>query len=162
MAVPALTRLEVLPIAAHLFVCYFAVLADITPPVCIAAYAAAGVAQAEPMKTGFSAWKLGIAGFLVPYIFCYESALLGLGSVTYVLFAVATAIFGVILLGAAVERYLLTNASAYEFALLILGAVSLMKPGLFTDLIGFGFLSITLLSQFLRNRRQMRVKQVGV
>ena len=79
IAAPALTKLGVLPLAAHLFVFYFAVLADITPPVCIAAYAAAGLAGANPMKTGFTATKLGIAAFIVPFIFCYDTFADGAG-----------------------------------------------------------------------------------
>lgn len=161
LAAPALTKLGVVPIAAHLFILYFAVLADITPPVCIAAYAGAAVAGANPMKTGVTAFKLGIAGFIVPYIFCYSSALLGLGSVTQVLFSVLTAILGIILLGATAELYLLLNNKIYESILLLFAALSLIKPGLRTDLIGLGILSLVLLLQLLRNRKQMRMAHMA-
>jgi len=105
MAAPALEKLGVLPIAAHLFVFYFAVIADITPPVCIASYAAAGLAGADPMKTGFTATKLGIAAFIVPFMFCYSPSLMGIGSPLEVVWSTITAAIGIWALGAGVELY---------------------------------------------------------
>jgi len=163
MAVPALTNLGVLPIAAHLLVCYFAVLADITPPVCIAAYAGAAIAEANPMKTGMAAFKLGIAGFIVPYVFAYDSALLGLGNIGHVLLLISTTIFGVILLGSAVEFYLLDRNKVYESVILLIAASCLIKPGLITDLIGFGLLVLAVILQKLRlhNKRYPKSQATG-
>jgi TRAP-type uncharacterized transport system fused permease subunit len=154
IAAPALTKLGVLPLAAHLFVYYFAVLADITPPVCIAAYAAAGLAGANPMKTGFTATKLGIAAFIVPFIFCYEPSLMGLGSLWEVLSSMGTATIGVIALAGAAEWYFLRANRFYESILLLIAAGCLIKPGWITDLIGFGTMGIVFLLQRSRNQRE--------
>lgn len=162
MAVPALTKLGVLPIAAHLLICYFAVLADITPPVCIAAYAGAAIAEANPMRTGVAAFKLGIAGFIVPYVFAYDSALLGLGSVPHVMLLISTTVIGVILLGSAVEFHLLDRNKIHESAFLFTAAGCLIKPGLYTDLVGFGFLALTVILQAYRIRRRPNLESRAV
>jgi TRAP transporter 4TM/12TM fusion protein len=162
IAAPALTKLGVLPIAAHLFVFYFAVLADITPPVCIAAYAAAGLAGANPMKTGFTATKLGIAAFIVPFFFCYDPALMGLGDVFHVVSSMVTAILGIIALAAAAEWYYLRPNKSYESILLLVGAVCLIKPGWITDLIGLALVTTISISQYARNRREKKLFSAGL
>jgi TRAP transporter 4TM/12TM fusion protein len=159
IAAPALTKLGVLPIAAHLFVFYFAVLADITPPVCIAAYAAAGLAAANPMKTGFTATKLGIAAFIVPFFFCYDPALMGLGEPFHVVSSMITAILGVIALAGAAEWYYLRPNKYYESILLLIAAVCLIKPGWITDLIGLALFVVISLSQYSRNKREKFASQ---
>jgi TRAP transporter 4TM/12TM fusion protein len=159
IAAPALTKLGVLPIAAHLFVFYFAVLADITPPVCIAAYAAAGLAAANPMKTGFTATKLGIAAFIVPFFFCYDPALMGLGEPFHVVSSMITAILGVIALAGAAEWYYLRPNKHYESILLLIAAVCLIKPGWITDLIGLALFIFVSLSQYSRNKREKFASQ---
>ena len=111
------------------------------------------------MRTGFAAFKLGIAGFIVPYIFAYDSALLGLGSIPHVLATVFTAILGIILLSAAVEFHLLRDNTVYESVFLLFAAVSLIKPGIITDMIGLGILSLVVLAQCWRGRKQMRIAE---
>jgi TRAP-type uncharacterized transport system fused permease subunit len=162
IAAPALTKLGVLPIAAHLFVFYFAVLADITPPVCIAAYAAAGLAGANPMKTGFTATKLGIAAFIVPFFFCFDPALMGLGDPVYVILSVMTAILGIIALAGGAEWYYLRPNRHYESILLLVAAVCLIKPGWITDLIGLALFIIITLSQYARNKREKKFVSEGL
>lgn len=162
IAAPALTKLGVIPIAAHLFVFYFAVLADITPPVCIAAYAAAGLAGANPMKTGFTATKLGIAAFIVPFFFCYDTALMGLGDPFHVVTSMITATLGVIALAGAAEWYFLRPNRFYESIFLLVGAVCLIKPGWITDLIGLGLLLFVGLAQRSRNRKDRKLVPGGV
>jgi TRAP transporter 4TM/12TM fusion protein len=162
IAAPALTKLGVLPIAAHLFVFYFAVLADITPPVCIAAYAAAGLAGANPMKTGFTATKLGIAAFIVPFFFCYDPALMGLGDVFHVVSSMITAILGIVALAAAAEWYYLRPNKNYESILLLMGAICLIKPGWITDLIGLALVTTISISQYARNRREKKQFSTGL
>jgi len=147
IAAPVLIKLGIIAPAAHLFVCYFAVLADVTPPVCIAAFAAAGLAQSDPMKTGFTAWKLALAGFIVPFLFCYNSSLLGLGSPQEVIMAVVTAALGVVSLSVAVERYLLANLKIYHSIVLLGAAFALLIPEIVTDLIGLGLLGLIVLQQ---------------
>ena len=162
IAAPALTKLGVLPIAAHLFVFYFAVLADITPPVCIAAYAAAGLAGANPMKTGFTATKLGIAAFIVPFFFCFDPALMGLGDPLHVILSMISAILGVIALAGAAEWYYLRPNKHYESIILLVAAVCLIKPGWITDLIGLALLLIVSYAQYSRNQRDKKMLTEGM
>ncbi len=162
IAAPALTKLGVVPLAAHLFVFYFAVLADITPPVCIAAYAAAGLAGADPMRTGFTATKLGIAAFIVPFFFCYDTSLMGLGSVPHVLLSMFTATLGVIALAGAAEWYFLRPNTFYESTLLLVAAACLIKPGWITDIIGLVIFVFILLLQYSKNQKDKKVAAGGV
>lgn len=146
MAVPALIKLEVNLMAAHLFILYFGVVADITPPVALAAYAGAGIAGANAMKTGLQAVKLALAAFIVPYIFAYDPSLILVKEVvgTDVLFipfisalpVILSAIVGILCLACAVEGYLKTTCKVYERILLFAAALSLLKPGLLTDIFG--------------------------
>ncbi|MCX5825561.1 MAG: TRAP transporter permease, partial [Deltaproteobacteria bacterium] len=145
---PALIKLGVLPLAAHLFVFYFAVLADITPPVCIAAYAAAGLAGADPMRTGFTATKLGIAAFIVPFIFCYAPSLMGLGTPSEVIQSMITACIGVIALAAGAEWFLLRKNKFYESIILFVAAFCLIKPGTITDIIGIVLFAFVVALQY--------------
>ena len=161
IAAPALTKLGVIPLAAHLFVFYFAVLADITPPVCIAAYAAAGLAGANPMKTGFTATKLGIAAFIVPFFFCYDTSLMGLGSVAEVLLSMATATLGVIALAGATEWYYLRPNRFHESILLLIAAICLIKPGWITDIIGLVLFSLVTFLQYSKNKKEKNLLAGG-
>ena len=159
IAAPVLIKLGVIAPAAHLFVCYFAVLADVTPPVCIAAFAAAGLAQSNPMKTGFAAWKLALAGFIVPFLFCYNSSLLGLGSTREVIMSVLSAALGIVSLSVAVERYLVGDLKTYHSIVLFGAALALLIPGIVTDLIGLGLLGLIILQQLWQRsgRRSLTV-----
>jgi len=140
IAAPALIKLGVYPAAAHLFVLYFAVLADITPPVCIAAFAAAGVAKSNPMQTGFSAWKLGLAGFIIPFLFCYNSALLGIGDFWEIATVVLTGLIGLIALSGAIEKYFIGPLKIYHVFILLTASVLLILPGTISDIIGFSLI----------------------
>ena len=162
IAAPALTKLGVLPLAAHLFVFYFAVLADITPPVCIAAYAAAGLAGANPMKTGFTATKLGIAAFIVPFFFCYDTALMGLGNLFHVVATMISAALGVVALAGAAEWYYLRANKNYESILLLIAAVCLIKPGWITDIIGLVLFALVTFLQYSRNQKDKKLVTEGV
>jgi TRAP transporter 4TM/12TM fusion protein len=162
IAAPALTKLGVVPLAAHLFVFYFAVIADITPPVCIAAYAAAGLAGADPMKTGFTATKLGIAAFIVPFFFCYDTSLMGLGSVPNVLLSMFTATLGVIALAGAVEWYFLRPNTFFESTFLLAAAVCLIKPGWMTDIIGLMLFAVVILIQRSKNKKDKILVGEGI
>lgn len=150
MAVPALLQLEVNLMAAHLFILYFGVVADITPPVALAAYAGAGIAGANSMRTGFQAVKLALAAFIVPYIFAIDPALLMVKDVvgstveflplTSALPVAATAMIGILCLAGAVEGYLLKKTNILERVLLGAAALLLLKPGLVTDAFGLAVL----------------------
>jgi len=136
LTAPALVQLGVAPLAAHMFIFYFAIISAITPPVALAAYAAAGISGADPMKTGFQACKLGIAAFIVPYMFVYAPTLLAIGSPGSIALTTVTALIGVLALSAASVGYFLRKASIIERILLLGAALSLIKPGIYTDIAG--------------------------
>ncbi len=141
IAAPAIKSFGVPDIAAHLFIMYFGILADLTPPVALAAYAAAGIAQSEPNKTGFTAVKLAFAGFLIPYIFCYNPGLLMIGATSMeVVFYVVTAAIGIMALSFANVGYWMRDLYFWERIPLVGAAVSLIIPGILTDGIGIGIL----------------------
>jgi TRAP transporter 4TM/12TM fusion protein len=133
---PSLVSLGVLPLAAHLFIFYFGMLCMVTPPVSFAAYAGAAIADANPMKTGFSAWKFSLAGFLLPYMFVYDNSLLLIGTLFDIVPAVFTSLVGIICLGGAIIGYFRNPTKLHERLLLFAAALLLIKPGLTTDVIG--------------------------
>ena len=143
MAAPALVQLGVLPLAAHLFILYFGVIADVTPPVAVAAYAGAGIAGGNTMKTGLNALRLAIAGFMIPFIFALDPALLGLGgNWVHTLLLIITSLAGVLALGSAAGGYLLVRTKAYERILLVLSSILLLTPNIITDIPGIIILAI--------------------
>jgi len=158
LVAPALVQMGVLPMAAHLFILYFGTRADITPPVALAAYAGAGIARSDPWKTGLAAFQLGIAGFIIPFMFVYAPELLFVGSLWKILPALLTASFGVFCLAAAVQRCLLLKTRWYEAALLLATALLLIKPGLRTDLIGAALFLVVFLLQWFRRKRENGAK----
>jgi TRAP transporter 4TM/12TM fusion protein len=124
--------------AAHMFAFYFAILSAITPPVALAVYAAAGLAKSDLWATGLAAVKIGAAGFIVPFMFVYEPALLLIGEWQDIALACLTATAGCLLLSAGLHGYLLAACNAFQRILLIVAAFLLVRPGLYTDLVGFG------------------------
>lgn len=150
---PALVQMGVLPIAAHLFILYYGTRADITPPVALAAYAGAGIAKSDPWKTGINAFQLGIAGFIIPFMFVYAPELLMIGSFGDILMSVVTAAFGIICLAAGVQACLLVRARWYEVLLLLAVALLMIKPGLMTDGIGLALFAVVFISQWFRKKR---------
>lgn len=148
IAAPAIQSFGVPQMAAHLFILYFGILADLTPPVALAAYAAAGIARSEPNATGFMAVKLALAGFLIPYIFCYNPALLMIGASNLeIIFYVGTAIIGIAALSFASVGFWLRELYILERLILIVSAITLIAPGIFTDLIGISLLIIIYITQ---------------
>ncbi|NLP17550.1 MAG: TRAP transporter permease, partial [Firmicutes bacterium] len=160
MAAPALTQLGVPLMAAHLFILYFGVIADVTPPVALAAYAGAGIAGANAMQTGFTALKLALAGFLIPFVFALSPDLLLIETTAVdATFAFISASIGIVALAAAVENFLLTYCKFYERILLLAAALALINPGLYTDAFGVVVLGGTLILQHLRRKKE---EQAGV
>ncbi len=142
IAAPAIQSFGVPMLAAHLFIMYFGILADLTPPVALAAYAAAGIARAEPNATGFMAVKLALAGFLIPYIFCYNPGLLMIGASNLeIALYVCTAAVGIAALSFASVGYWLRDLYVWERLVLIAAAITLITPGLMTDMVGFGLMA---------------------
>jgi TRAP transporter 4TM/12TM fusion protein len=143
VAAPALAQLGVEPLVAHFFVFYYGVLADITPPVALAAYAAAGIAGSNPFKTGNTAFRLGIAKALVPFVFVYSpSLLLVTEGFTWSAFFVTLlgAMIGIGLLGAAFSGYLLTNLSRWQRWYIGIVSLLFVSPGLATMAIGLALI----------------------
>jgi len=154
IACPALIRLGVAPLAAHLVVFYFGIFADVTPPVAVAAYAATGLSGGDSMKTGFIALRLALAGFLVPYVFSFDAGLLGINTTAiHTLILILTTMIGVISLAGALEGYLVTKAKIYERILLAIGAFLLINPTIFMDILGIVILLSVIILQKLRIRR---------
>ena len=134
---PILITLNVNPIAAHFFVFYFGIVADITPPVALAAYAGSAIAKADPMKTGFNATKLAIAAFIVPYIFCMNPSMLFIGTTAFDVVSIAvTSVAGLFGVASALNGYLYRPINPLFRILLIGGGLCMMIPGAVTDLIG--------------------------
>ncbi|MGB7184934.1 MAG: TRAP transporter fused permease subunit, partial [Burkholderiaceae bacterium] len=137
IAVPALGNLGVAPLAAHLFVLYYGVLADITPPVCVSAYAAGGIAGANPFRTGITAFKLGNAKVMVPMVFAYSpSMLLVLDTFTWAEFlqTTLTCIIGILMLGAALTGFMLRPMGMPMRLLLAVAAIMMVAPNTTSNL----------------------------
>ena len=134
---PILTTLGVNQIAAHFFVFYFGIVADITPPVALAAYAGSAIAKADPMKTGFNATKLAIAAFIVPYIFAMNPAMLFINTTAFDAAQIAlTSVAGLFGIASALNGYLYRPINPLFRILLVAGGLCMMIPGNVTDLIG--------------------------
>ena len=134
---PILIRMGVPAMAAHFFVFYFGIVADITPPVALAAYAGSAIAKSNPMKTAFNASRLAIAVFIVPYVFCFNPALLLIDTtVTGVILIAATSFIGIFGVSASLEGYLFAPMTIVTRALLLIGGVCMIDPNHLTDIIG--------------------------
>ncbi|WP_368503723.1 TRAP transporter permease [Alkalihalophilus sp. As8PL] len=155
MAAPALIAFDVPIIAAHFFVFYFGIVADITPPVCLAAYAGAGIAKANPMKAGITAFKLAIAAFIIPYAFVSNPVLL-LQDWTWATLipALITALLGMAAVSASLMNYFLAKPLIIERILLFASGLALIYPNnLVISLSGLGIFVIIAGIHFLRNRK---------
>ena len=148
IAAPAIETFGVPKLAAHLFIMYFGILADLTPPVALAAYAAAGIAKSEPNATGFMAVKLAAAGFLIPYVFCYDPALLMIGANNMqIAVIVATAVVGIASLSFASVGFWKRRLYIWERLMLLGATIFLIIPGLLTDAIGIAIMGMVYLLQ---------------
>ena len=148
---PILVRMGVPMVAAHFFVFYFGIVADLTPPVALAAYAGAAIAGANPMKTALQATKLAIGAFIVPYVFALNPAMLFIDtSAGEVILIVITSLIGIFGVSAGLEGYIVRHAAWWERILCVAGGLLLIYPGLVTDLIGLGLVALVVVFQMLR------------
>jgi TRAP transporter 4TM/12TM fusion protein len=147
LLVPALIKLGAIPPAAHMFAFYFAILSAITPPVALAVYAAAGIAKANLWESGWAAVRVGAAGFIVPFMFVFETSLLLIGDWFTILTSFVSATIGVICLASGLHGYLFREIRLWERLFLLAAAVLLIKPGLITDLIGLVLLACVIVNQ---------------
>ena len=154
IAAPALVQMGVPILAAHMFVFYFGIIADITPPVALAAYAGAGISGGDPLKTGVNASKLAIAAFIIPYMFVLSPVLLMVsGTVIDLLLATITALLGMVALSSGLIGFLADKCLLPERLLLAVGGLLLIKPGWITDVIGVVIFAVILALQ-LKRRKQ--------
>ena len=151
LLVPALVNMGVSIPAAHMFVFYYAILSAITPPVAIAVYAACGIAQSPVMATSMVAVRLGLTGYIIPFMFVFGPSLLMIGTVTEIVLTAFSATMGVTFLAAGLAGFLLRPTGWISRLLLVAAALTLINPGIVTDTIG---LSLGVLALFLNSRER--------
>lgn len=156
VAAPALIDMGLMPLQAHMFVFYFACISAITPPVAMAAYAGATISGAKPMEVGFTACKLGICAFIVPFMFCYAPTLLWKGAALDIVVTIITALLGATMLAYGLQRY----AGCFSISIGIIPAVALIAaallmiiPGIKTDLLGVAVACVVMVPLFFKKRR---------
>ena len=160
VAVPVLLKVGAVPLAAHMFCLIYACLSNITPPVAISCYVAAGIAEADQTKTGLIAVRLALTGFIIPLFFLANPVLLPLAndySATATILAVVTAGIGTVMLAGGLEGWFLTKQHWTERILFILSAILLLYPGTTTDIIGLCSCIILIAVQLSRNKRKNAV-----
>ncbi|MDR2068837.1 MAG: TRAP transporter permease [Spirochaetaceae bacterium] len=155
---PIVVRMGVPVMAAHMFVFYFGIVADITPPVALAAYAGAAIAKANPIKTGITATRLAITAFIIPYIFVFNPSMLFIDTtVVEVIRIVCTSCIGMFGLAIGLEGYMLRKIPIVERLIAIAGGLLLIDPGLSTDIIGLVLIVLVVLIQIIGKKRQAPV-----
>ena len=155
---PILVRMGVPIVAAHFFVFYFGIVADLTPPVALAAYAGAAIAQGNPMKTALVSTKLAIGAFIVPYAFALSPAMLLIDTtVPEVILITLTALAGICGVSAGLEGYFLCPMKSWQRILSALGGLLLIYPGILTDSIGFALVAAVLVMQLLEKKKKAAV-----
>ena len=153
---PILIKMGFPLVAAHFFVFYFGIVADITPPVALAAYAGSAIAKGNPMKTGINATKLAIAAFIVPYIFAYSPAMLfvNVTSVWAVIQIVLSALLGIFGVAAGLEGFMLRKMNWLFRLICIGGGLGLMIPGALSDLVGLVLIGGVFAIQYIQNKKE--------
>ena len=143
----SLIKLGILPIQAHLFIFYFAIISAITPPVAAAIYFAAAIGKANVWESGYYGFRLALAGFIIPFMFIYGPELLLIGDPVSIVWACITSMIGTVCLAGGAMGYFLKQARWWERIALIASALLLIKPGIKTDLVGFGLLGLVIVTQ---------------
>ena len=153
---PILIKMGIPTIAAHFFVFYFGIVADITPPVALAAYAGSAIAKGNPMKTGITATRLAIAAFIIPFVFAYSPSILFVGDVVWydVILIALTATIGMIGVAAGLSGYLVRSMNVVERVLTIAGGMCLIIPGTLTDVIGLALIALGVVLQLVLGKKQ--------
>ena len=165
MVAPILMRSLSIPVlAAHMFVFYFGIVADITPPVALAAYAGSAIAKSNPLKTGVTATRLAITAFIVPYIFAFSPEMLIVGSDKPwydIVILVITALCGIYIVSAGMEGYMFKNMPVWERIMALAGGLCMIIPGWQTDIAGITLMVLVILLQKIgekRNKTKAEVK----
>ncbi len=140
-------------ICAHMFVFYFGIVADITPPVALAAYAGSAIAKCNPMKTAFAATRLAIAAFIVPYMFCLNPAMLFVdATVVEIVMIIITSFIGMFALAGGLENYILCDMAKWESALAIIGGLLMLYPGVPSDIAGLVIIAVVIVLQIRKKK----------
>jgi TRAP transporter 4TM/12TM fusion protein len=156
-AAPALLKMDVPLVVSHMFIFYIGTMSALTPPVALASYAAAAVAQTDYTRLSFTALKLASAGFLIPFIFVYHKGLLMMTDLTGILYALLTALPGFFALAVGMSGYFFAEMAVWRRALLIAGSILLIWPGYLTDTVGLGFIVFALVTQYLLHKKRKRM-----
>lgn len=176
MAAPALAEFGIPILIAHMFVFYFGIFANVTPPVALAAFAGAGISGGDPIRTGFTALKLSAAGILIPYLFVYNPAMLMIDTtnaavntkvfpmapVVDIFMITVTAVIGIIALSAAIEGYLKTNLNTIYRLILGVGALMMIVPETYTDIIGVLIVVVIFKMNIMKNRQEEKNINIGL
>ena len=153
---PILIKMGLPVLAAHMFVFYFGIVADITPPVALAAYAGSAIAHSNPMKTGVTATRLAITAFIVPYIFAYSPEMLLIDAAWYdVVLIVITALIGIFAVSAGMEGYMFAKCPWWQRIMLLGGGLLCIIPGIMTDLAGVVLLAIVIVLQKITEKKNL-------
>lgn len=146
------------PIAANMFVFYFGIVADITPPVALAAYAGSAIAKSNPMKTAFNASRLAVAAFLVPYIFAMNPAMLFINASAFdVITIVITSLIGLYGVAGGLEGYIITEMNVVQRIMTIFGGIFMLIPGAVTDIIGIAVIALSCVWQIVMKKKKALV-----
>ena len=152
---PIVVEMGIPVLAAHMFVFFFGIVADITPPVALAAYAGSAIAHSNPLKTGIQATKLAITAFIIPYVFALSPEMLWIDTdVVEVIRIVITSVIGMIGVSAGLEGYLLIPAKVWERLVLIAGGILMVIPSLATDILGLVLLVLGIVLQLIRSKKK--------
>lgn len=150
---PILEQMGLPLLAAHMFVFYFGIVADITPPVALAAYAGSAIANSNPLKTGVNATRLAITAFIIPYIFAFNPKMLFIDATVFeVVLIVVTSVMGIVALSSALEGYMFRKLKAVEIICLVIGGMLMIYPGHVTDAIGFVITAAIIVMQVIERR----------
>lgn len=157
LVAPALIKMHVSPLAAHLFVFYFGILSAITPPIATASYAAASIAKDDPMKLGWVAWKIGLSGYILPFMFIFSPELLMEGTWYNIIMTTISSAIGIFALSVSLEGYFHGNVNFICRVALFVAAISLLYSGMITDMIGYGICLVILAPRYIKNRKHLEV-----
>ena len=164
VCIPPLMKLGIVPISAHMFVFYFAILSAITPPVCPAVYVASAIAKADWMKSAWVSIRLGICGFIIPFFFIYEPTLLLQGTLKSIIWDSITAFIGVTIIASGMMGFYIKKLSLFERILLVVSGFLLIDPDIYTDIAAFGCILIIYIYQrfgFFSKSRDKKMAALG-
>lgn len=162
LVAPALTRMGIYGIGAHLFVFYFGCMCVITPPIMFDVFIGAAIAKADPMKTGFTTVRLAVAAFILPYFWIYSPELVAHGSLPNIFLAFITAAIGISAVAVSLSGFFLIPLRIYERVIFLCGALLMIHPDIITDIIGIGFLAIGTRLQYYSRRSARRSKEASI